>query len=189
MDLEQQKNKIAGFFKSNKRMPTYREIAHLVGYKSTNAVYRLVKKLEDVGFLNKDSAGRLTPNNMYGDIKVLGLIEAGFPSAAEEELLDTMTIDDYLITNRDATYMLRVKGDSMKDAGINEGDMVLVERTNKYKVGDIVIADVDGEWTMKYLKQIRSKYYLEPANKNYKPIYPKESLRVVAVVRAIIRKY
>ena len=83
---------------------------------------------------------------------LLGIVEAGFPSA-EEELIDTMSLDEYLIENKEASYILRVKGDSMIDAGIREGDLVIVERTNAPRVGDIVIAEVDGEWTMKYLRK------------------------------------
>jgi repressor LexA len=119
----------------------------------------------------------------------LGNIEAGFPSAAEEELTDTMSLDEYLIENKEATYILRVKGDSMVDAGIHEGDMVIVERKNNFKNGDIVIAEIDNEWTIKYLRKNGGVTYLEPANKKYKPIYPKEELKIAAVVKAVIRKY
>ena len=85
--------------------------------------------------------------------------------------------------------MLEVDGDSMIDAHIKNGDMVLAERTNKAKDGDIVIAEVDGEFTMKYFKQKGDKVWLEPANKNFKPIYPKYDLKVTAIVKAVIRKY
>jgi repressor LexA len=125
-----------------------------------------------------------------GEIRLLGLVEAGFPTAAEENELDTMSIDDYLIQNRDATFMLRVKGDSMKDAGIVEGDMVIVERTQSPKVGQIVVADVDGSWTMKYLRKAKSgEYYLEAANDAYPDIYPEGELQIAAVVRGVVRKY
>jgi SOS-response transcriptional repressor LexA len=67
--------------------------------------------------------------------------------------------------------------------------MVLVEKTNQAKDMQIVIAEVDGEFTMKYLREKGSKRWLEPANKNYKPIYPEHSLNVVAVLKAVIRKY
>ena len=122
-------------------------------------------------------------------IPFLGLVEAGFPSPAEEELSDTMSFDDYLIDNKEASYILKVKGDSMIDAGICEGDMVVVERTNSPKPGNIVIAEIDGEWTMKYLRVRAGKYYLEPANKNYKPIVPEGELKIAAVVKAVVRKY
>jgi repressor LexA len=100
-----------------------------------------------------------------------------------------MSLDQYLIENREATYLLKVKGDSMLDAGIQPGDLVIVERTNTPRVGDIVIAEVDGEWTMKYLRKQGNRLYLAPANKKYRPIFPKEALKVVAVVTAVVRKY
>ena len=77
----------------------------------------------------------------------------------------------------------------MIEAGIMEGDMLLVERTDKAKPGMIVIALVDGERTIKYLRQERGAYFLEPANKKFKPIHPENELRIEAVVKAVIRKY
>jgi hypothetical protein len=93
------------------------------------------------------------------------------------------------IFSEEATFMLKVKGDSMIDAGIREGDMVLVERGKQAKPGQIVIAEVDGEYTMKYLRMKDGKHYLEAANEKYKPIYPKNELQVEAIVSAVIRKY
>lgn len=171
-------------------MPTYAELGKMLGYRSKNAVYKLVQKLKKDGLVSQDKNGRLLPNNIFGELKLLGLVEAGFPTPAEEELADTITLDEWLIENREATYMLKVKGESMKDAGIMPGDMVLVERTDKYKVGDIVVAEVDGKWTMKYLrKESGGRYYLEAANEEYKDIYPKESLQIAAVVKGVVRKY
>jgi SOS regulatory protein LexA len=186
---EAYKNKVLTFYKKHRRMPTYSEIMNLVGFRSKNSVYKLVEQLVKDGFLSKDKHGRLIPCNLYGETPFLGYVEAGFPSPAEEELVDTMSFDEYLIANKEATYILKVKGDSMVDAGICPGDMVIVERTENPKVGNIVIAEVDGEWTMKYFKKRAGKTYLEPANKKYKSIYPKEGLKIAAVVRGVVRKY
>jgi repressor LexA len=100
-----------------------------------------------------------------------------------------MTLDDFLIRKKEATYMLRVTGDSMINAGLLPGDLVLVERRANAKDGDIVIAQVDGGWTMKYFRTRGGKISLEPANKKYRPIVPKEELHIVAIVIAAIRKY
>ena len=100
-----------------------------------------------------------------------------------------MSIDDYLISDKDKTFILEVKGDSMIDAGIHEGDMVVVERKNDPREGDIVIAEVDGGWTMKYYRKKAGQIFLEPANKNYKPIYPTYDLKIAAIVKGVIRKY
>lgn len=100
-----------------------------------------------------------------------------------------MSLDEYLVENREASYLLRVKGDSMKEAGIIAGDLVVVERGREARPGDIVVAEVDGEYTLKYLRKKGGKVYLEPANKKFKPIVPKEELKILAVLRAVVRKY
>jgi SOS regulatory protein LexA len=180
---------IITFWRTRKRMPTYSEVSQLCGYRSTNAAYKLVARLLEQGLLAKDTAGKLLPTSHFSGAPLLGDVGAGFPSPAEEELGDTMDLNEFLIANKEATYILRVTGDSMADAGILPGDLVLVERTHDFKDGDIVIAEIDHEFTMKYLRKKGRKFYLEAANKRYKPLYPQEELKVVAVVRAVIRKY
>jgi len=187
--MEHNKNKIISFYQRTGRMPTYAELMGIYGFKSKNSVFKLVKKMAEENFLHKDGQGRLLPGKLFKEIRILGLVEAGFPSAAEEELADTMSLDEYLVKNREATFMLRVKGESMKDAGIMNGDMVLVERNTTPKDGQIVIAEVDGEWTIKYLRSQGKKPYLEPANKKFRPIYPESELKIAAVVKAVVRKY
>src|SRR5215470_4167955 len=115
---------------------------------------------------------------MLFNLRLLGNIWAGWPSPAEEELQDTMTLDEWLINNKEATYMLKVKGDSMIEAGIMEGDTALVDRSLTPRDGDIVVAEVDGAWTMKYLKKTGGRVELVPANKKYRPIVPKNDLKV-----------
>lgn len=170
-------------------MPSYSEIMRLMGFKSKNSVYKLVRALVSKGVLGKDRTGRVVPKNLAPAVPVLGAVEAGFPSPAEEELADTMSLDEYLVGNREATYLLKVKGDSMIEAGIMPGDMVLVERTTDARDGDIVIAEVDHEWTMKYFRKQGSHVTLVPGNKKYQPIVPKSELKIAAVVKAVVRKY
>lgn len=186
---EDHKTKIRIFYQRHRRMPTYQEMMKLFGFRSRNAVYKLINRLVEEGFIKKDNLGKIIPHRLYGQIAFIGLVEAGFPSPAEEELSDTMTLDEYLINNREATYLMRAKGESMIGAGIVDGDMLLVERTDKAKTGDIVIASIDGERTVKYLRQKSGKYYLEAANEKYKPLIPKNNLHIEAVVKAVIRKY
>ncbi len=188
-NIEDHKSKILLFYQTRHRMPSYSEVMKLTGYRSKNAVFRLVDKLDAEGFITKDKQGKMIPRFLYQGIRMLGLVEAGFPSAAEEDVGDSMTLDEYLIENKEASYLLRVKGDSMIDASIKEGDMVIAERTDKVREGDIVIAEVDGAWTMKYYRMKDGRAYLEAANKKYKPIFPHEELKVAAVVKGVIRKY
>jgi len=188
--MENRKELIVEFYRENHRMPSYEEVRDIFGFASKNTAYRLVSSLIDEGYLSKDQKGKLLPGFTFRRLKVLGLIEAGFPTPAEETDLDTISLDDFLIESKDSSYMLKVKGDSMIEAGINEGDYVIAERVSNAKVGSIVIAELDGGYTMKYLrKDKKNKFYLEPANSAMKNIYPEEDLKIVAVVRSVVRKY
>jgi SOS regulatory protein LexA len=180
---------ISGFYYQKGRMPSFSELAKLAGFRSKNAVYKLINKLEKQKVLQRDAKGRLIAGSIASPVKMLGTVEAGFPSPAEEELADNLSLDDLLIHNREATFLLKVSGDSMSNAGILPGDMVLVDRGEAPKSGDIVIAEVDGEWTMKYLRKRGENVTLLPANPKYQPIRPKRELKIAGVVTAVVRKY
>ena len=180
---------IVAFYRTHRRMPTYREIMRLVGFRSTNAAAKLVKKLVAAQLIQQDDAGRLLPSRFFSEIRLLGTVEAGIPSPAEEVHLDTINLEESLIRNPQATYLLRVQGESMIEAGILPGDAVLVERRQEAKTGDIVIAEVDGEWTMKVFRKRGRRVWLEPANQHFPTILPKQHLRIAAVVIAVIRTY
>ena len=190
-NFETSKEKILRFYFRHRRMPSYAEIRDFLGHKSKCAGQKLVSKMIRLGIIAKDATGRLIPKRLGVALPVRGTVEAGagWPSPAEEELIDTMTLDDYLIRNKEATYLLKVTGDSMMEAGIMPDDLALVERGRDPKEGDIVIAEVDGAWTMKYYQKRGGRVVLVPANKKYKPIVPQEQLRIAAIVKAVIRKY
>ncbi|MEJ0053270.1 MAG: LexA family transcriptional regulator [bacterium] len=190
-DYRAQKEKVVAFYEQHYRLPGYGELMKLARFKSKNAAYKLIGKLVEDGIVEKDAGGKLSPGERLrsSGVRLLGLIEAGFPSPAEEELLDVMDFDEYLTPRKESTYILKVKGDSMIDAGIRPGDLVVVERRATYKPGEIVVASIDGEYTMKYLRKKGDAYYLDPANEKFKPIYPKEALSIEAVVTAVVRKY
>lgn len=189
MSQDSYKQKIFSFYQNKRRMPSYTEIMDLVGFKSKNAVFKLINKLVEEGVLSKDSQGRLSPLRLENEVPVLGLVEAGIPTTLDGMTLDTMSVDKYLIKDTEKTFLLEVKGDSMIDEGIMEGDLVIVERKHDAKDGDIVIAEVDGGWTMKFFRKKGNSIFLEPANKKYKPIYPEYDLKIAAVVKGVIRKY
>lgn len=180
---------IADFYHHKGRMPSFSEIGEMAGIKSKNAVYKLVNKLEKLKVLERDDKGRLIPVSIASSVKMLGTVEAGFPSPAEEELSDTLSLDDLLVKNPQATFLLKVSGYSMSEAGILPGDMVIVDKGQVPKSGDIVIAEVDAEWTMKYLDKSGDSVTLIPANPKFKPIKPKKELKIAGIVTAVIRKY
>lgn len=180
---------IASFFRKNRRMPSYTEMTALLGVKSKSVVHFWIEKLISTGLLTKDPKGHLSLTSSPSAIPVLGSIRAGFPSPAEEALCDVMSMDDYLVTRPESSFLLQVNGDSMNGAGILEGDLVIVERGREPKNGDIVIADVDGEWTMKYFRKQDGEVALESANPMYPTIRPQQELKIGGVVTAAIRKY
>lgn len=181
--------KLKKFHVEHKRMPSYGELAALLKFRSKNAAQYVVRKWIDAGIVGKDAAGKLVPGRLFRPVKMLGTVAAGWPSPAEEENVDTISLDDWLIRNREASFMLKVSGDSMIDAGIRPGDMVILERGREPKVGDVVVAEVDREWTIKYFERRGGKVTLVPANKRYAPITPEEELKIAGVVTAVIRRY
>ena len=170
-------------------MPSYSEMLRLLGYRSKNSVFKVVRDLLKHGYLVRKTSRHILPARSLYDIRMLGYVAAGFPSPAEEELLDTMSLNEFLIKKPQATFLLKVDGDSMIDAGIMPGDLVLVEKGRQPKNGDVVIAYVDGEWTMKHFYKKSKKVFLQPGNKKYPVIYPKQELNIAGVIIANVRKY
>lgn len=177
------------FFKKNRRLPSYSEMLELFGFSSKNAVFKLINKWVEAGFINKES-GKLAPTPRFFALPMLGVIKAGYPILAEENK-NYLTLDDYLIEDPTSAFLLKVSGDSMTGAGIFEGDIVVIERKKQATVGDIVLAQIDNEWTLKILKRDRMKRlnYLEAANPKYPIFWPQHSLEIFGVVKAVVRKF
>ena len=190
INLSEKIHQLHCFYEQEGRAPSYSEMAELFGYCSKNAVYGPVNKLCSLGYLEKSRNGRIIfTSKITGSTKLLGAVQAGFPSPAEEELVDTINLDQFLVARPEATYLLTVSGDSMIEAGIHPGDLVLVEKGGVPKKNDIVIAQIDGEWTMKYFGKDRTGVYLDPANPKYTRIRPERSLAIGGIVKAVVRKY
>jgi repressor LexA len=187
--LQKRADTITSFSRTAGRMPTFSEIGALLGLRSKNAVAKLVRRLEAHGMLRRDAHGRLVLDRPARSLRLLGSVEAGFPSPAEEELADTLSLDDLLIKNPQASFLLKVSGDSMSGAGILPGDLVIVDRAQNAKNGDIVIAEIDGAWTMKYLKKEGDSVLLVAANARYRPIQPRQELKIAGVITGVVRKY
>ena len=170
-------------------MPSFAEMVGLLGVRSKSVVNFWIDKFIKAEILEKDKKGRLKFRKSSFAIPLAGAVQAGFPSPEEEALCDIMSLDEYLITKPDASFLLQVSGDSMIGEGIMEGDLVIVEKGKQPRSGDVVIAEVDGEWTMKYFKKQRGQVILEAANPKYPIIRPKTELRLGGVVTAVIRKY
>jgi repressor LexA len=190
LDLAGRLRELRAFVRREGRLPSYAELAALWGYRSKHAVTWVVNRLVGQGALRRGEGGRLAAGPGFaGSVRLLGSVQAGFPSPAEEELVDTLSLDQYLIEKPEATYLLTVSGDSMIEAGIHPGDLVLVEKGTAPKNNDIVVAQVDDEWTLKYFVKDADGVRLEPANRKYKSIRPKRNLVIGGIVRAVVRKY
>ncbi|MBK8386521.1 MAG: translesion error-prone DNA polymerase V autoproteolytic subunit [Candidatus Accumulibacter sp.] len=118
-------------------------------------------------------------------------MSAGFPSPAADYAEDGLDLNDYLIRNKPATFMFTVRGDSMIGASIEDGDKVLVDRALTPKSRDIIVAVVDGEYTIKRLYKYRGRVELRPENPNYPPIILKDGadLQTWGVVVGVVRRY
>ena len=187
--------RLKGFYRRNRRMPSYAELAAACGMASKNAVRYWVERWAEDGLVERDRTGRLLPGPSWrATVKRLGTVQAGWPSPAEEEMADTISLDDWLIGNKESAFLLTVSGDSMIDAGIHPGDTVILDKSRPAKNGDIVVAEVDREWTIKYFERRRNadgvtRVVLRPANKEYADIEPEEEMRLAGVVTAVVRKY
>ena len=181
--------RIGRFYRENRRMPSYAEMLGLLEVKSKSVIHFWVGRLIAEGLLEKDGKGRLRMTRRALAIPLAGAVQAGFPSPEEEALCDVMSLDEYLVNRPETSFLLQVTGDSMIHAGILPGDLVVIEKGREPKNGDIVIAEVDGEWTIKYFRKQGKAVYLEAANPKYPAIRPKAELRLGGVVTAAIRKY
>jgi repressor LexA len=161
----------------------------LFGFRSKNAVARKIDRLVASGLVAKDRTGRLIPPSAARPVRLLGAVQAGFPSPAEEETVDLISLDEYLVSNPQATFLLKVDGDSMAEAGIMPGDLVLIQKGLPPRDGDIVVASVDNEWTLKRFARERGRVVLRAANRKYPPITARGELVIAGVVIANVRKY
>jgi len=184
--MEEKLKKLRSFYKKHHRLPSYQEMLKIFNVTSKNAVFRWVQKLIEKNFLKKEG-GKIVPTSNFFALPLVGLVKAGFPILAEENR-QYLSLDEYLIDDPNSTFLLRVSGDSLIGVGIFEGDLVVIERKRNANVGDIVLAQIDNEWTLKILKKIGNRYYLESANKKYPPFFPKNELKIFGVVKAVIRK-
>ncbi len=186
---EVRKKNLISYYRKHKCLPTYDELAEMFGVRSKGSIHKYIQKFVDEGLVGRSDTGRLIPTSRLYELRVLGSIQAGFPTPTEEEQMETVSLDEYLIKNPTASYLVEVSGDSMMDAGILEGDMVIVDRKKSPVSGDIVVAQIGNEWTLKYFMKRGSTVFLRAANKRYSDIYPDEEMTIGGVVTSVIRKY
>ena len=118
-------------------------------------------------------------------------VPAGFPSPADDHIEKALDLNEYLVTKKETTFFVKIKGDSMIDASIHDGDIVIVDRSKQAKIGNIVLASVDGEFTIKILAKHLSQPRLLPANEKFQPIVVNENMQfeIWGVITGAVRKF
>jgi repressor LexA len=182
---------LRAYWKEYRSFPSMAKLAEVLGLASSGGVFKALGRLVDAGYLERVAGGRIAPTNKFFSLPLLGTVRAGLPQPADQdEGFELVNIDDYLVDHPERTSFCRIKGDSMRDAGLLDGDLVVVEANSPTKSGDIVVAVVDNQVTVKYLRTDRSKRWrLEPANPAYDVISPTGSLEVLGVVVGSFRRF
>ncbi len=183
--------------------PSVREICRAVGFKSTSTVHAYLSNLEEEGLISKDPAKTRAlkvidenSKNLEGyisdheieNIPILGRVTAGQPILAVENIEDTFPIPVEFLDNA-TSFILKIKGDSMINAGIMDGDYVVVKQQNTASNGDIVVALIGDEATVKTFYMEKDHIRLQPQNDNYEPIIVTENLSILGKVTALFRKF
>ena len=189
---------IEGFQLENGKSPTLKEIKEHIGVSSDNSVLKHLAALEKKGCIEKDDTPRGIKlldtikeklQSDFTNLPLIGAIQAGGPVISEEYTEDWITVDSGKIPNPENAFMLRVTGESMINAGIFEGDLLICDSKREPRPSDIVIALVDGENTVKRLVSKGGVYHLQAENPDYEDIHPMLGLEVQGVVIGLIRTY
>jgi len=181
--------------------PSVREIGQHLGLRSPASVHRHLKGLEDAGHIRRDSTKpraivvltrrpeeAVRPSVTTRDVPLLGRIAAGAPILAEENVEDVMPLPEALVGAGGPLFMLEVRGDSMIDAGILDGDMVVVRSQPHAENGEIVAFLIEGEEaTVKRLERQPGKVILHPANRDYPPMVYSSGVEILGKVVAVLR--
>ena len=190
--LTKSQQKIYDFLKDRSQYgipPSVREICAATGLKSTSTVHAHLKALENLGYISRDAglnrAIHIEGCEQTAQVPILGKVTAGLTILAVEEIQGYLPITASQQRGREL-FALTVQGESMKNAGILDGDYVVVERTPTARDGDIVVALIEDEATVKRLYRETDCVRLQPENDAFEPIYAKEVIilgKVISVVR------
>ncbi|HEY2665153.1 MAG TPA: transcriptional repressor LexA [Candidatus Binataceae bacterium] len=187
---------LANYIAEHDYAPTLEETGNFFGLSSLATIHKHLKNLEQKGFIrrnrNHSRALEITQQRRRGGsptLQLLGNVAAGLPIEAIETPDSISVPEDFV--RRDNTFCLRVRGESMIDEGIRDGDYIVVEGRDSASDGETVVALVNGEATVKkYYREPDGRIRLQPANATMQPIYaPEEDLMVRGVVVGLMRKY
>jgi len=182
--------KLRDYYADARRIPSQQRIAALIGF-SKAAARKFLERLETQGFLERtpDNDAWMPARRFFERPLADATVPAGMPVLANDVGGDPFFVDDYLVRTPSRTAMIPIKGESMIDAGINDGDIAVVERGTAASAGDFVVAIVDNEFTLKELAIERGKFILRPHNKAFPVIRPQGSLEIYGVMVGLVRRY
>jgi repressor LexA len=212
-NIKEREKNILSFMKKEIRQkgypPTVREICQALGIKSTSTVHKDIENLVNAGYIIKDPSKPRALNivddvpNADGfkkdgvertdvvDIPIVGSIAAGTPILAEQNIEESFPLPARYVSRGADNFMLKVKGESMVEAGIMDGDLILVEQQNTARNGDIVVAMIDGfesEATVKTFYREDDHVRLQPENSSMSPIIVKD-VTILGKVRGVFRYF
>ena len=181
--------KLQDYYAEHKVIPSYSVLASLWGISAKSWVSECVRRFEEAGYLDWTPDRQLKPGARFFERRLADQpVQAGLPNPAIADGYDLITIDDHLIRVPSKTCLVRVKGESMIEAGILDGDLLVVEQQANANVGDVVVAIVDNEFTVKYLARERNDFVLKPANKAFPVIRPRGRLEIFGVMAGLVRR-
>jgi len=182
--------RLQDYYAENRRIPTQQRIADLIGF-SKAAARKLLDRLEIEDFIERTPDGDgWIPSKRFFERPLAGtVVRAGAPDLIQGDAGEPFLVDQYLVRDPSRTVMVPIKGDSMIDAGIHDGDIAVIERARPAAKGDFVIAIVDDEFTLKELDVERGRFILKPHNPAYPIIRPKGDLEIFGVLVGLARRY
>lgn len=178
------------YYAQHKAFPSYQRLALHLGFASRSAIKKLLERLCQQGFITRNAHAKWIPDKRFFERALSSTpVVAGMPTLAHDLAEEPLAIDQWFVRKPATTVLVPVTGDSMIDAGICEGDVAVVERQTSAEPGQLVIALVDGEWTLKTLGVEEGRHILLPANRAYSPIRPQWNLQICGVVVGLMRRY
>ena len=174
--------------KKNGYFPTVREIGKVIGLSSPATVHSYLNRLFERGYLKRRGKYWEMISDDFASVSLMGVVPAGSPLEVFESLGEEVDIPEWMVEKGGNILGFRVQGESMKDAYIQEGDVVIVKMASSAEAGEMVVALLaDSSITLKRLKKDSEKYWLVPENPEYDPIF--EPFQLVGKVIGVLRRY
>jgi repressor LexA len=177
------------YFAKEHAFPSYDKLLPVLGLAARSAVKTVLERLAKQGFVERNNDGVWVPGRRFFERQLVQSdVQAGMPTDVAEMSTQPFYLDQYLIESPPDTLVIRVRGDSMTDAHIDDGDLAIVDTRRSASVGEFVVARVDGQFTLKELVIEKGRVALRAHNPAYPLILPENELDIVGVVVGLTRK-